>query len=272
MTQPTRQTSRHVEAVLAALDLLDCFQERAGLSVKELAEATGLTRNRVMRLAGTLVHRGYLAFDADRKRYALGPKVLFLGKAFERDQSLVSLARPILRGLAAATGESASLYVREGLERVVLAREESTQAVRYTVLEGQRMEIYAGAGGKALLAHAPPTVVQRLLDKGLPRLTENTLADPADLARDLEAIRERGYAVSLSERIQDVGAVAAPVFDDAGRVAGALGVAGPASRMAPLMEDQGPSLIVEAARELSRTLGWQGWEFAQQRREEGVPC
>ena len=60
MSGPVRQTERHVEAVLAALDLLECFLNAPEMTIRDLVEATGFTRNRVLRMAGTLAHRGYL--------------------------------------------------------------------------------------------------------------------------------------------------------------------------------------------------------------------
>ncbi len=257
MPQPTRQTDRHVQAVLAGLDILDCLLDSPDVSIKELMDKTGLTRNRVMRLCGTLEHRGYLSHDEEVRRYGLGPKIIFLGKAYERHKKLVSLARPFLRRLVHETGESASLYVREGLERMVLAREEGTQAVRYSIEEGQRMELFAGAGGKVLLAFAPPDVVDNLMNGGgLPRLTDNTLTSPTALSKELETIRRNCVAVSSGERQPEVGAVAAPIFDHTGGVVGAIGIAGPKGRIGGLTRQKGTTVITDAAKELSKALGW----------------
>ena len=170
MKKPVKQKSRHVEAVLAALDLLDCFQAKPHLAIKELIAMTGHTRNRIMRLVGTLEHRGYLVFNPDRGIYGLGPRLMLLGRVFENSQGLVNLARPILRSMVMETGESVSLYARDRLERVVLAREEGTQNLRFQVTEGQRMELHAGAGGKILLAWAPESIRHQVLaGRDLPR-------------------------------------------------------------------------------------------------------
>ncbi len=273
MKQPTKQASRHVQALLAALDILDCFQEQPYLTIGELVERTGHTRNRVMRLAGTLEYRNYLTYAPHQGGYFLGPKVMFLGKMFERSHNLLTLSRPILQRLVQQTGESASLYIREGLERVVLAREEGTQPLRFSVTEGQRMELYAGAGGKVLLAHAPEEVLQELLQHGnLPRLTENTLADAKLLRQELERIRRQGFAVSLAERAPDTGAISAPVFDDEGQVIAAIAIAGPSSRIANLMKEHGEGIVIEAAQDLSRLLGWRKDSNNPNPKGEKGPC
>lgn len=61
---------------------------------------------------------------------------------------------------------------------------------------GRRLPAHAGALGKAL----PAERSDELLPEGeLERLTPNTRTDRADLAADLAAIRERGYAVDREE-------------------------------------------------------------------------
>ncbi|KIX13079.1 IclR family transcriptional regulator [Dethiosulfatarculus sandiegensis] len=256
MTPNTKQAERHVEAVLAAIEMLDCFQNQPHLTTKELMDLTGFTRNRVTRLAGTLEHKNYLISDPSNGSYSLGPRVMILGKVYERSQSLLTLARPILKELVAQTGECASLYVREGLERVVMAREEGTRLLRFSVTEGQRMEIHAGAGGKVLLAFAPKNVQERLFKQTeLKKLTKSTISDPQKLKKELEQIREAKIAVSLAERSNEAGAIAGPVFDQNHRLVGALALAGPAARIANLIETNGKQIITKAAQKLSAQLG-----------------
>ncbi len=256
MKSPTRQTERHVEAVLAALDVLECFLDRPSLSMKELIQKTRFTRNRVARLAGTLAFRGFLTAQPDTGLYRIGPKVFALGRAFERGRLLLSLARPLLRELALKTGESASLYVREGFERVVLAREEGTHAIRHSISEGQRMDLHAGAAGKVILAFSPPELVETILAKtGLPRRTAATITDKARLLQELATVRLQGYAVSVGERSADACAVAAPVFGSGNELVGALAISGPVSRFSPETRRAHIRRLLTAAGDLSRELG-----------------
>jgi DNA-binding IclR family transcriptional regulator len=235
-----------VEAVLAALDVLDCFLEEPVLTLRQLSEKTGMTRNRVTRLAGTLSHRGYLLQERGAGGFTPGPRLMSLGQVFDRNRNLAGIARPVLQRLALATGESVTLYVREGLERVVLAREEGTHAIRFAVSEGQRMDLQTGASGKVLLAHAPEAVVGTITGEGSRRLKD-----------ELGRVRRRGYATSTGERVADAAAIAVPVFG-AGGVVGALGIAGPVSRFTEEVLATYRERILEAAEELSRLLGWRG--------------
>ena len=256
MENPTRQTDRHVDAVLAALDVLDCFLSVTSMTTKQLIDRTGFTRNRVMRLTGTLLHKGYLIQDEELGTYRPGPKIGLLNKGFEPGNGIALLARPILKQIAMKTGEFASMYIREGLERVVLVREEGTQAVRYTVAEGQRLELHTGASGKILLAYAPKEVLEALLSSlSLVKRTPRTITDLAELQRELEKIRRQGYAESMGERVADAGAVATPVFDSMGNIVGTLSIAGPVSRFTAKIRKMYVKIASDAAVKLSEQLG-----------------
>lgn len=251
----TPQSERHVQAVMAALGILDCFEKEPALTLKQIIDLTGLTRNRIMRLTGTLEECGYLTRSGTGGRFRLGPKLLVLGKVYERNYDLIRLARPIVKKLARETGESASLYVIDGQYRLVLVREEGTQAVRYTVNEGQRLPLYAGASGKVLLAFGPESLSRDLIGRDrLESLTPNTIATGQDLAQELESIRAQGFAVSEAERNPDAASVAAPVFNHRQDLVGAMSIAGPISRMGT-REQVEPAATVAAAAELSRLLG-----------------
>ena len=86
---------------------------------------------------------------------------------------------------------------------MALVREEGTHSIRFAIVEGQRVPIYAGAAGKVLLAFGPPELRQEYLDsEKLIPLSPNTITDAKVLAAELKKARERGYAVSRGERGQ----------------------------------------------------------------------
>lgn len=257
MKKPIKEATRHIESVLAALDVLDCFVKMTDLTIGNISSITGLNRSRVMRLTGTLEHRGYLIHDNEKGIFGPGPQLLFLGKAYEKNQILVSLARPILKRVAKETGETASLYVRDGMERVVLMREEGTQNLRFTIIEGERLELHAGAGSKVLLAWATKKIMAQFLeDTKFHPLTTNTIVDPHLFTKELEEIKSKGYAISRAERVNDAISLASPVFNYHAELVAAIAVIGPDKRMERFMESGGTQFIKDVGAELSTALGW----------------
>ena len=251
-----RETDRHVEAVLAACDIMGSFLQCGSQSVKRIIDQTGLTRNRVMRLAGTLEARGYLHRDSRTGGYGLGIMVMSLGKVYESQSNLCSLGQPILQDLAHATGESASIYVLDNLERVVLARAEGEHDIRMFSAVGQRTPVYVGAMGKMLLAFAPNEVRKKILKgRGLIKSPTGAVVHKSKLAEELDRIKAQGFAISFGERVPDAAAVSAPIFEMGNRCLGALGIAGPIHRFTPESLPGRIKRVMSAAAELSWHLG-----------------
>ena len=106
------------------------------------------------------------------------------------------------------------MYIIEGLKRLCLIEQEGSLPIRYVMTEGKTQELYAGAGGKALLAYAPEDLRNESLSKlSLRKITNNTITDKQNLLKEFANIRNCGYALSLGERIPEIAALAVPVFD-----------------------------------------------------------
>ncbi len=254
-----KESAKQIESVDKALGILECFSDRVPeLSLKQLSEKTGLYKSRILRLCGTLMAHGFL-IRMDGSLYRLGPKLMMLGKMYERSNPLIVIARPILRELASITGESAKLFVIQGTKRVCLVREKGPNPLSYHVEEGERFDLYAGAGGKALLAYTTQEFRDKILgEKVLKRLTPVTIVERSRLEAEFRAIRKQGYALSQGEVFSEVAGMAAPVFDHEGSVRGSLTIAGPIQRFTEDRRQEMLDSLLVSARKLSQLLGSEG--------------
>lgn len=219
-------------------------------------DSTGLTRSRSMRLLGTLESRGYVLFDEEKKLYFPGIKLGILGNVFERSNPVELITRPVLKSLAIQTGESATFYVIDGNDRLAFAREEGSHAIRYSVHEGQRMPLYAGASGKVLLAYGPPELMESILQTcSLKAITPKSITDVNKFRQEIKEVRERGYAVSKGENVPDAYAISAPVLGHEGKLIGALGIAAPFSRLNDGNVRDRIGVVLSSASQLSRSFG-----------------
>lgn len=237
-----RESERHIEAVAAALSLLDAFVDAPGeLRLKELEARTGLNRSRLLRLAGTLEAAGYLQSNGGTQGYALGGKLMLLGRLVsERHAMLERVVRPSLASLAAATGDTAMLSVVRGTHRLLLAREAPDEGICFVAREGASRPLHLGASGRVLLANLPPAEQQALLR-----------AMPEGIADTLAAIRAQGFAVSHGEATPHAFAVAVPLCDGDGRLHGALSLAGPLSKLTEDLAAAHVGQLLQAASALS---------------------
>ncbi|MDF1526176.1 MAG: IclR family transcriptional regulator [bacterium] len=251
----TRPAVPKVDTVVRALEILECFTTgEPEQTLKQLCEKTGLYKSRVHRLCTTLLDCGYLV-RTSFSSYRLGPKLLVLGKVYERTNTLVSISRPIMEELAAASGESAALFALEGERSICLAREYGPSRLFFAINEGDFMELYATATGRVLLAHAPADFRNRVLGSKLEAITPATITDAAWLKGECRAILERGYSLSREEREPGVAAIAAPVFDFEKKVPAVLSLVGPVQRFS---EENLPGMIeklLAATGDISRLMG-----------------
>ena len=217
---------RPVAAVERAIAVLDVLADGAGpRGVNELARALGAHPSTVSRLLGTLAEAGLVEREAGSGHYRLGLRLAYWGSAAIAGRDLRELARPLLAELSGLTGETSTLSLAAGTEAVTADYVASSQTVLSQARVGRASVGHATAVGKVLLAFRPDALAA--LPAELERFTSATIVDRAELERELEAVRARGYGEASGEREVGLHAIAVPVLDGRGELAAILGLQGP---------------------------------------------
>lgn len=209
-----------MRSVERAFDVLGVLEEgRAPLRLSEVARRAGLHVATTQRLLNVLIARGYAV--REDAGYQIGPGVLTAAHAFLVGSRLGQAGLPVLQQLAAATGFAVSLFIPVGDFRVQIARVEGRNPLRYLLPVGEKLPLHLGAG-KSLLAWMPEEDRERVIAAVCPFDTAAGVpVTEAEFRAELLAVRERGYAVSVGERVADVSGVSAPIHGSAG-LAGAI--------------------------------------------------
>ncbi|WP_223067020.1 IclR family transcriptional regulator [Paenibacillus caui] len=239
-----------VRAVERALDILMCFIKTEELGLTEIAGQIGLHKSTVHRLLTTLEERGFVIRDGATDKYRLGMKIWELSAHLSQSDDPAVLLLPRMEKLRDSLGETVSLYLRDGNERLRIQAVQSNHAIRRVAPVGARLPLYVGASSKVLVAFADEEFREALLSSP----DWPPAVDRKAYSRQLQEIREKGYATSYEEREPGASAVAAPVIGRSGKAKAALSVSGPVSRLtSEKLEELGPVLI-EAAREMGLML------------------
>ncbi len=254
----TEAKPQTIGAVERAADVLNAFTDLDGADagVTELSERLGLSKAVVHRILASLRARGFIDLDEQTRRYSLGPASLALGLTYLQQIDVRDVARSVLRDLSEQTNETATLSIRRGDVRMYVDQMTPAREVKMTVQLGHPYPLHAGGSSKAFLAHLPAAHVDEYLAGPLAAVGENTITDPVLLRRDLEEIRQRGYAASFGERQEGAASIAAPVFDHENETVAVISVCGPVERFRDEVAEIAPVLL-EATHELSRKLGWE---------------
>jgi DNA-binding IclR family transcriptional regulator len=239
-----------VQSADKALAILAAFDEgRPAVGVSELAAELGMHKSTVSRLLATLENRGLVRRDADR--FAPGPELARLGALAVRGLVLVGTAREALERLAADTGETVNLAVREGDRALNLHQVHTAHLVGVTDWTGRALPLHATANGKVLLAFGAGS-----LPRALPKIAQKTITDRRKLRAELERVRKAGFAVATEELELGLHAVAAPVFDSFASCVAAVSVSGPVYRLPERRLPAVAELCVAAADGISGRLGY----------------
>jgi len=235
-----------VRAVDRALDILLCFTSKTDWAMTEIAEHVGLHKSTVHRMLATLEEKGFIERDRETDRYHLGLKVWELSANLSRSDDLATIWLPEMVRLRDQLGETVSIYVRDGTERIRRQAVQSNQAVRRVAPVGVRLPLYAGASSKVLIAYSDPATQESILqDPSWP-----SSIDIRQYKQQLQEVLAQGYATSFEEREEGAAALSSPIFDRLGTMIAALSVSGPASRMKlATMRDYAP-VMMEAARRM----------------------
>lgn len=213
-----------VQAVQLVLEIIEHLAKREVAGVTEIANALGSTKARVHRHLRTLVNTGYAVQEAAGERYSAGPRLTVLAQMLATENSLTSIARPIMLRLRNALGHTITLgKVSGGFAKMVDALE-GNGLINIGVRIGLDLPLHANAGGKLVLAFGPPEARAQIDTLSLEKYTEHTITDVATLRAEVERVRQQGWANAPEEFVIGVNALSAPIFDKDQRLIGTLGL------------------------------------------------
>jgi IclR family acetate operon transcriptional repressor len=242
---------RHVASVERAFAVLDALADGSELGTNEIARRCGINASTVSRLLATLASARYVEHVVESGRYRLSLRLVELGNAVLGRLDLRELARPHLQALVQETGETATLSAPGEHDAVTVDFAHSSSAVQSVAQLGRPSIGHATAAGKVMLAFGEVELPEEPLQAFTPR----TIATRDGLLRELERVRRRGYAEARDEREVGLSAIAAPVLDSSGALAGILGVQGPSSRFGVRTMQAAVRAVVGHAAALSGRLG-----------------
>jgi len=231
------------------LRVLLTIADRGEIRADELSTLLETPVSTIYRYLRTLAEFGFI--DRRDAGYRLGPRLIIGSGANITAEELIRTADPVLRLLADETGETAIIVRRLGLAAVCLHEIPSSQALRVTIAPTTSLPLQSGAFGKALLAFAPPDILDEVMAQELP---SGPSVDPERLRADLADVITSGIARSVGEVVSGSVAIAAPIFREDGIVA-AIGVTGPEGRCGLAWRTRVARLLPGAANSVVGALG-----------------
>ena len=221
-----------IQSLERAAHILDVLSQcPQGLSLRDLSEKVDLSKGTTHRILTSLAYLDFIRQNSLNKYYQLGFKLVELGNNLLSQIDFRTEARPFLVELADRTRETVHMVILEKYEVLYIDKVEASghsSGLRMVSMLGARVPAHCCAVGKVLLAALAEEKITDLAKiKGLTPRTENTITDPVVLMDHLKRVRKNGYALDNEENEIGIRCVAAPIYNQVGKVIAAISLSVP---------------------------------------------
>lgn len=253
-------TERLIQSVDRAIDVLELFTSNVSeLSVKEISEGLHLSKSTVHGLIKTLEFRGYLEQNPVNQKYKLGLRLFELGNLVGSQMDIRKLSSSAIHHLGEQVKETVHLVMLDGKEVIYVEKVEGPGTLRMYSQLGKRAPMHCTGVGKAILAFLGEKRIDEILNATeLVGFTPYTLTNPEDIKKELERVRQNGYAIDDQEIELGLKCFAAPIFNHEGKVFASISCAGPNNRIVTERINEIASNVKAAGLEISRKMGYRG--------------
>jgi len=196
------------------------------LGIIDLSRRLNIHKNTVRGIIQALTDLEALHRNTDHK-FKLGPALARLGCQAGAGISLSTIIRPFMHELGKKYQETIFLgtFDRQGI--TVIDKVESPVKLKITAPVGTKISLFAGATGKVFLAGLQEPLVLKIINQvTLPKFTDNTIVNKDDYLKELQKVREKGFATDYEEYVSGVNAISVPLTGSRGHSVAALWMVG----------------------------------------------
>lgn len=238
------------------LEILELISEHPdGLELHQIAKTMQMPKSSAFNLLHTLMQYKYLRKPDNSPRYQLSLRMFEVGSAAVNHVDVTGVLRQYMADISRACNETMHCGIMNGLDVLYIDKMESTQSIRMSSHVGVRMPLHATAMGKAFLACFSNEQVRALYgERTLASLTKNTVTDMEELIRQLDMIRETGYATENQESNPNVSCVGVAIRGRDDLAAYALSISAPSFRMGEKEIAEYGQMLLRAQRKIQRVL------------------
>jgi DNA-binding IclR family transcriptional regulator len=252
-------TGRRIRSVSVGFALIrQLAAAPAGLSPKQLGQATGMSPSQVHMYMASFIVEGLAVQDPATSRYDLGPYALELGLAAIRRLDALEIARATMLSLREETAKSVFLSVWGNTGPTIVAKVEGYRPSADVLRVGYVLPTLDSSTGRLYLAYLAPRLTEEIVKRERADTTgpASQLTDQ-QIASIIQRIRRSGLAAHDGYR-DSYNAVAAPLLDHTGGICAALTVTGPEQDFEGKEQAPVAGILRRAAEKVSFDLGYRG--------------
>ena len=254
MNSPSELTGT-IERTLRALQ---CVAENGEFSAKEVAREVGIPTSTAYRLLQTLSAANFVE-KSNHGNYRIGREYIRLASLVVSTCDYEAIADPFVNELVDKFEETCALalYLPKQHAFTIVHMRVTNHALQYVIEKYMPRPMITGALGRAMLPFLPKEdVLAAIENQECPPEQGAAKIDWDTLQSEFETIHRQGCYIGTSPSALGTNATAAAVFNSKGQILGSIGVTVPSVRYDPERQPEISAAVIDAARRLSATLGF----------------
>ena len=216
-----------ITSALKIFDVLELIIKSKNISLTEVSNITNYTKSTSQRILNTLKYLNYIDQDMATFKYYPTMKIYELGHYILIDNIIKETSRKHLEAMSKEINETINLGILDDHIIVYLDKVLSTSPLRVDIDSGMNIPIYCSALGKSMAAFSDQ---QFSFNNKYVKYTKNTISSDGDLKKELEKIREIGYAIDNEEFVEGLICIGMPVLNKDNKAISSLSISIPKIR------------------------------------------
>lgn len=242
-----------MRSVGRALEVLETIADLQPVGVTDIARHLNEPKSSVQRVIDTLAKGHWITRQTpDVASWSIAVRTTLLGRRFAEQMGVGQLALETMERLRQETGETIHLAIPRETSVILIERLESPHPVRYVEPLGGAASIFLTATGKSILANFDDEQLKYLIITNADSLSKNGI-EPRVLEEELDQVRQDGFSTTRQWR-SDVFATAAAILGEGKQPLAAISISAPASRVGESELVSYPTLVRDAAREITKLI------------------
>lgn len=250
-----RQRVQSVEIGMQILKSLALIGHAAQL--KDISAAVNMPPAKVHRYLASFIETGFVE-QTNSGTYRLGVEAMTIGLAALGQSDFVDIASEEIKTFRDNVNASCFVAVMGNKGPTIVRWEDSTEPIIINVKAGSVLPILWSATGRIFAAYLENSETASMVaqDFKSTHINHKDISDEAALSALLQSIRDTGYARVENVLLKGVSALAVPVFDFRGELAGAITAIGASGLFNPAPEQPIGEALIQAGLKASQRLGY----------------
>ena len=214
------EIEKKVPAIEKADKIFKYLYYKESATQADISKDLGIPKATTNRLLSVLTELKYLNLEG--REYKIGEKFYFFSNKHERYTLIKNIAYPYLEELSLKFKETFKISVLDEDKIRSIGKVESSDFIKISVSENAIFPLHAGAASKLLICQLSESKLNKLLERTLPKYTENTITDREELKKELLKININKLSFDNMEHSVNIRAVAVPILDSKNRIVAAV--------------------------------------------------